>query len=134
LLEPFSFLRSLVFAVLFAGIEYRYVNRREKEWTTKVEGFHEKPAFWVISPYHAYLLLPTFVVVAFALPVSAWAGNTFLMAIAEDVSYFAWRGSRVKKGEWTTELFGSFTVHGREVPIWWLLGLVLAAALYLMPL
>ncbi|MDV3278509.1 MAG: hypothetical protein LYZ69_08625 [Nitrososphaerales archaeon] len=132
--EPFSFLRSVAFAVLFAGIEYRYVNRREEEWTRKVESFYEKAAFWIISPYQAYLLLPTFVVVAFALPVSAWAGNTFLVAVAEDMAYFAWRGSRVVKGEWTTMLFGSFTVNGHEVSVWWPLGLLIAAALYLMPL
>lgn len=132
--EPLSFLRTVIFAVLFAGIEYRYVNRREEEWTRKVDGFYEKAAFWIISPYQAYLLLPTFVAVAFTLPVSAWAGNSFLVAIVEDMAYFAWRGSWAAKGEWTTKLFGSFTVYGREIPFWWPLGLVIAAALYLMPL
>lgn len=124
----------MVFSFIFAGIEYRYINRREAEWTTKVEGFYEKNAFWLISPYQAYLLLPAFIVVAFTQPVTAWAANTFLIAFLEDAFYFAWRGRRVAKGEWTTRLFGSFTLGGYEVPVWWPLCLILVAGLYLAPL
>jgi hypothetical protein len=81
LFEAASFVRIIVFGVIYAGIEYRYVNRREADWTRKTEGFLEKPVFWVISPYHLYLLLPLFVSAAFTLPLTAWAANTFLLAV-----------------------------------------------------
>ena len=131
--EPASFVRSLVFSVIFAGIEYRYINRREAEWTRKVDGFYEKAAFWVISPYHAFLLLPLFIVSAFTLPITAWAGNTFVVAVLEDIAYFGWAKRRVMKGEWTTQLFGSFSVGGLEVPVWWPLDTALVVVLYLLP-
>ncbi len=134
MIELISLLRSFVFAVIFGGMEYRYVNRREARWTYELDGFYEKPAFWIISPYHVYFLLPAFLVIAFAPSVSAWAANTFLVAALEDVAYFLWRGEWVKSGEWTTLLFGSFSVAGRAVPIWWPLALGLSAACYLMPL
>ena len=129
-----SLIRILVFAVIYAGIEYRYVNRYEGEWTKTAVGFSEKPVFWVITPYHAFFLLPLFILAAFALPVTAWAGNTFLLAVAEDVAYFAWRGKAVRKGEWTTTLFGSFKVGRLVIPIWWPLDMLVAAALYAVPL
>ncbi|MDV3293008.1 MAG: hypothetical protein LYZ70_01925 [Nitrososphaerales archaeon] len=134
MIEFLSFLRTFVFAVIFGGMEYRYVNRREGKWTYEVDGFYEKPAFWLISPYQAYFLLPAFVVVAFAPSVSAWAANTFLVATLEDVAYFLWRGEWVKSGEWTTLLFGSVTVADRVVPLWWPLAIALSVACYLMPL
>ena len=129
-----SFARIVAFAIIFAGIEYRYVNRSEAEWTGKVEGFHEKPLFWVITPYHAYLLLPLFIAVSYTLPITAWAGNTFVLAVFEDVAYFWWRGRAVAKGEWTTTLFGSFRVGKLVIPVWWPLDLMVAAGLYLFPL
>ena len=132
--EPASFVRVVVFGIVFAGIEYRYVNRREADWTTKTEGFIERPAFWVISPYQAYLLLPLFITAAFALPLSAWAANTFLLAVLEDVAYFVWRGKSVMAGEWTTTLFGSFRLGRFVIPAWWPVDLLVAAALYLVPL
>jgi len=131
LIEVISLVRSAGFAILFAGIEYRYVNRME---ANEMEGFQEKPAFWLISPYQAYLLLPAFVVVALAPSVSAWVANTFMIALLEDVAYFLWRGRWVRSGEWTTRLFGSFSLAGKVVPIWWPLALVLSASFYLMPL
>ncbi|MDA4124386.1 MAG: hypothetical protein OK438_02895 [Thaumarchaeota archaeon] len=125
-----SFVRAVVFAVIFAGIEYRYINRAEAEWTKKVEGFFEKPAFWVISPYQAYLLLPLFITAAFTFSITAWAGNTFLVAVLEDMVYFAWRGKMVMEGEWTTTLFGSFRIGRFVIPTWWPLDLLVAAGLY----
>ena len=88
----------------------------------------------MITPYHAFFLLPLFILAAFALPVTAWADNTFLLAVAEDVAYFAWRGKAVRKGEWTTTLFGSFKVGRLVIPIWWPLDMLVAAALYAVPL
>lgn len=129
-----SLARSFAFAVVYAGIEYRYVNRREEEWTKQVQGFHEKYLFWVVSPYHAFLLLPLFLAVGFTLPISAWAGNVFLIAVVEDVAYFAWRGKGVQRGEWTTTLFGSFRIGRLEIPVWWPLDLFVAGALYWLPL
>jgi hypothetical protein len=134
LLELLSLARSAVFAILYACMEYRYINRREARWTEEVPGFFEERAFWEISPYQAYLLLPMFVVVAVASSLTAWAANTFLIALLEDVAYFAWRGEWVRKGEWTTRLFGSFDLAGNVVPTWWPLTLAIAAAFYLMPL
>jgi hypothetical protein len=134
LFDPASFLRVLVFGIIFAGIEYRYVNRREKDWTQPSHGFLEKPAFWVITPYHAYFLLPLFIVSAFTLPITAWAGNTFVLAVIEDVAYFVWRGRGVAKGEWTTTLFGSFSIGQAVIPTWWPLDTLIAAALFLVPL
>lgn len=134
MLELLSFVRSVGFAILFSGIEYRYVNRREAAWTYKIEGFQEKPAFWLISPYQAYLLLPAFVVVALAPSISAWAANTFLIAMLEDLAYFVFRGSWVRAGEWTTNLFGSFSLSGKVIPVWWPLSIALSVACYLMPL
>ncbi len=128
-----SFARVAAFAIIFAGIEYRYINRAEADWTRKVDGFFEKPVFWVISPYHAYLLLPLFITAAFTLPVTAWAANTFVLAVIEDIAYFVWRGKAVRAGEWTTTLFGSFKVGRLVVPTWWPLDLLLAAGLYLLP-
>jgi nitrate reductase gamma subunit len=134
LFDAASFLRVVAFAIVFAGIEYRYVNRYEKEWTKTAEGFVEKPVFWVISPYHAFLLLPLFIVASFTLPITAWAGNTFLLAVAEDIAYFVWRGKAVVDGDWTTTLFGSFKLGGFVIPTWWPLDLLIAAALYWVPL
>lgn len=131
--DPGSFVRVLVFAIIFAGIEYRYVNRREKDWTKTVEGFVEKPAFWVITPYHFYFLLPLFIVASFTLPITAWAGNTFVLAILEDIAYFGWKGKLVIRGEWTTTLFGSIGVGRLVIPIWWPLDTLVAVALYLVP-
>jgi hypothetical protein len=133
LFDTASFVRVLAFGIIFAGIEYRYVNRREAEWTKKTEGFYEKPAFWVIAPYHVLLLLPLFIVASFTFPITAWAGNTFFLAVLEDIAYFAWRGKGVAKGEWTTTLFGSFSIGGLVVPLWWPLDLLIAAFLYWIP-
>lgn len=91
----------------------------EADWTKRVDGFYERPAAWLFSPYQLYLLLPAFIVVAFTFPISAWAGNNLLLALLEDVPYFDWRGRRVMKGEWTTRLFGSFRVASYEVRAWW---------------
>ncbi len=132
--EAASFLRVVAFAVIYAGIEYRYVNRYEREYTKTAEGFVEKPAFGVFAPYHVYLLLPLFVVVSFALPLSAWAANGLVLAVLEDIAYFVWRGKGVAKGEWTTTIIGSFRVGRFEIPNWWPLDIFVAAALYLLPL
>ena len=131
--DPTSFVRSVAFAVVYAGIEYRYVNRNEAEWTKRMEGFYEKPAFWVVSPYHVFLLLPLFVIAAFALPLTSWAGNTFLIAIVEDIAYFGWRGKFVQPDDWTTTLFGSFRIGRVVIPVWWPLELLVVAGLYVVP-
>jgi len=128
-----SFIRSIVFAVIYAGIEYRYVNRRESPWTNGVEGFYEKPAFWVISPYQAYFLLPLFVAVTFTPSLTAWAGNIFLVAVLEDMAYFAWRKRRVMQGDWTTTLFGSYRVGGFLIPVWWVQDIFVVLVFYLLP-
>ena len=129
-----SFVRALAFAVFYAGIEYRYVNRREEGWTKKVEGFFEKPVFWKIAPYQAYLLFPIFVIVGCTMPVTAWAGNTLLIMVLEDVAYFVWRGSWVRAGDWTTTLLGSISVGRRVIPLWWVPAVLLVLVLYLAPL
>ncbi len=131
--DPQSFLRVVAFAVVFAGLEYRYVNRYEREWTKTAEGFVEKPVFWVISPYHLYLLLPLFILVSAAFPLTAWAGNAFLLAVLEDAVYFVWRGRWVDRRDWTTTLFGSFRVGRFEIPFWWPLDIALAAILFWVP-
>lgn len=131
--DPASFARVVVFGVVYAGIEYRYVNRYERDWTRTQAEFSEKPVFWVISPYHFYLLLPLFLVASFSWSISAWAGNAFALAVLEDVVYFVWRGKGVQKGDWTTTLFGSFRVAGAEIPAWWPLDLAVAAALFWLP-
>jgi hypothetical protein len=133
LFDPASFLRVLIFAIIYAGIEYRYVNRRDKEWTRTAEGFVEKPVFWVITPYHFYFLLPLFIVTSFTLPITPWAGNTFVLAILEDIAYFVWKGKLVSKGEWTTTLFGSMSVGRLVIPVWWPIDTLVAVALYLVP-
>ncbi len=129
-----SFLRSAAFAVVYAGIEYRYVNRREEPWTKEVPGFYEKPLFWKISPYQAYLLLPLFIVASFTTSVTAWAGNVFFVAFLEDITYFVWRGRWVQPGEWTTTLLGGVEIGGVEVPLWWPAAILIGAGLYLVPL
>jgi hypothetical protein len=131
LFDPGSFIRVAVFGVVYAGIEYRYVNRYEREWTRTAEGFNEKPVFWVISPYHLYLLLPLFVIASYSPSLTAWAGNAFFLAVLEDVVYFVWRGSPVSKKDWTTTLMGSFRIGSMEVPVWWPLDILVAVALYL---
>jgi len=133
LFDPVSLVRVVAIGIIFAGIEYRYVNRREAGWTKETEGFQEKPVFWVISPYHLYLLLPLFIAASFTLPITAWAWNAFTLAVVEDIAYFAWRGKGVAKGEWTTTLFGSFSVGGVEIPVWWPLDLLIAAFLFWLP-
>jgi hypothetical protein len=130
LFDPVSFVRVSIFAVIYAGIEYRYVNRREAEWTKKAEGFNEKPVFWVISPYHLYLLLPLFLLVSYSQSITAWAGNVLFLAVLEDATYFVWRGSPVTEKDWTTTLMGSFRVGPLEVPAWWPLGISFAAVLF----
>lgn len=132
--ELASFLRSFTFAVIYAGIEYKYINRAEAEWTRNTPGFYEEPAFWRISPYQALLLLPLFVVSAYTLPVTAWAGNVFLITTVEDIAYFLWRGRSVVAGEWTTTLMGSFSVGRYVIPFWWPLTAFVALGLYFLPL
>jgi hypothetical protein len=119
LLDPASFARVLAFAVVFGGIEYRYVNKYEKGWTATTPPLFEKYLFWVITPYHAYFLFPLFAIASFALPVTAWAGNFFALLLVEDMAYFAWRRKRVARGEWTTTLIGSFSIGGYVIPAWW---------------
>jgi hypothetical protein len=131
LFDPGSFIRVAVFGVVYAGIEYRYVNRYEREWTRTAEGFNEKPVFWVISPYHLYLLLPLFVIASYSPSLTAWAGNAFFLAVLEDVVYFVWRGTPVSNKDWTTTLMGSFRIGSAEVPVWWPLDILVAVALYL---
>jgi len=134
LFDPGSFLRVAVFGVIYAGIEYRYINRYEREFPTTAEGVSEKAVFWVITPYHLFLLLPLFVAVSFILPITAWAGNTFFLAVLEDIVYFAWRGKSVTADDWTTTLFGSFSVGRFVIPVWWPLDILVAAALFWAPL
>jgi len=133
LFDTVAFVRVVLFGIVYGGIEYRYVNRYERKWTKTQEEFLEKPVFWVISPYHLYLLLPLFLLVSFTVPITAWAGNVFFLVVFEDMAYFAWRGSKVTKADWTTTLFGSFRVGGAEVPLWWPLDLALAALLFWAP-
>lgn len=128
-----SFIRVVIFSVIYGGIEFRYVNRREAEWTRGTPGFYEKALLGTYSPYHIYFLLPVFIVVGFTQDIPAWAANVFLAALVEDVFYFVWRKKWVAKGEWTTMLFGSFRLGGHEVPIWWVLVGMLVAALYYVP-
>ena len=132
--EATSFLRVVAFALVYAGIEYRYVNRYERDYTKTAEGFVEKPVFRVFAPYHVYLLLPLFALVSFVLPMTAWVANGLVLAVLEDIAYFAWRGRMVEKGEWTTTIVGSFSVGGFEIPTWWPIDILAAAALYLLPL
>ena len=129
-----SFLRVVAFAVIYAGIEYRYVNRYERDYTKTAEGFVEKPVFGVFAPYHVYLLLPLFALVSFVPSFFTWVGNGLVLAVLEDMAYFVWRGKRVANGEWTTTIIGSFSVGGFEVPIWWPLDILVAAAFYALPL
>jgi hypothetical protein len=129
-----SFVRVSAFALIYGGIEYRYVNRFEADWTREIEGFFEKPVFGVFTPYHVFLLLPLFVSVAFVLPITAWAGNCFLVGLVEDIAYFGWRGKWVVKDEWTTKILGSFGWGRLVVPAWWPLSFVLLVFLYLVPL
>ena len=131
--DPGSFVRVVVFGIIYAGIEYLYVNRREADWTKNAEGFNEKPVFWAITPYHFYLMLPLFVVASYAPSLSAWAGNTFFLAVIEDAVYFIWRRKPVAKRDWTTTLMGSFRLGRMEVPVWWPLDTMIAAVLFWLP-
>jgi hypothetical protein len=133
LLDPASFVRVIAFGIVYAGIEYRYVNRYEREWTRTAEGFVEKPVFWVIMPYHLYLLLPLFMIASFALPLTAWFGNAVFLAVFEDMAYFVWRGKMVVKGDWTTTIAGSVRAGGYEIPIWWPVDILVAAVLFAVP-
>lgn len=133
MLDILSFVRSLVFAVIYAGIEYRYVNGREAGSSPGSYEFFEKPILGAFAPYHVFLLFPLFITSAFALPLTAWAGNFFLLVVGEDMAYFGWRQSPVTKGEWTTRFIGSFNVGGMAVPVWWPLAVVFVALLYLAP-
>ena len=131
--DPAAFIRVVAFGIVYAGIEYRYVNRYERDWTKTAEGFVEKPVFWEISPYHLYLLLPLFVIVSYSTSLTAWAGNTFFLAVIEDIVYFIWRWSPVSKKDWTSTLMGSFRLGKMEIPAWWPIDLTVAAALFLLP-
>ena len=132
--DPETFIRVIAFGIVYAGIEYRYVNRYERGWTKTAEGFVEKPVFWQIAPYHFYLLLPLFVIVSFSTSLTAWAGNVFFLAVFEDMVYFIWRGSPVSKKDWTTTLMGSIGAGRMEVPVWWPVDLAVAVALFVLPL
>jgi len=134
LFEPISFVRVLLAASVYGGIEYRYINRREAEWTKRVEEFHEKAFLAKYSPYQLFFLLPLFVVVSYTASITAWAGNVFFFALLEDIAYFTWRRRMVMKGEWTTQLFGSFQVGSVVIPVWWPLDVVIFLALYAIPL
>ncbi len=132
--DPISFLRVSAAAIIYAGIEYRYVNRREAGWTKEVEGFYEKPFASKYTQYHVLFLLPLFVVIAYTGSIAAWAGNVFLTAFLEDAAYFAWKGKMVSEGEWSTQLFGSFKLGGVVVPVWWPLDILLVVFFYGIPL
>ncbi len=93
-----SFLRGVAFAVVYSGIEYRHVNRRELEWTRTAEGFSEEPVLHVFTPYHVYLVLPAFVVASFAFSFTACVANGLVLAVLEDAASFVWRGKRVDRG------------------------------------
>jgi len=134
LFDPESFLRVVAFAVVYAGIEYRYVNRYERDYTKTAEGFVEKPVIGVFAPYHVYLLLPLFAIVSFVPSFLNWVANGLVLAVLEDVAYFVWRGKRVAKGEWTTTIIGSFSLGRYEVPTWWPVDIVVAALFFLLPL
>jgi hypothetical protein len=54
--------------------------------------------------------------------------------VLEDIVYFGWRGKLVTAGDWTTTLFGSVKVGGLVIPVWWPLDILLAAALFWLPL
>lgn len=131
--DPLSFIRSIAFAIIYAGIEYRYVNNREEGWTKDGYNFREKPLFALYTPYHVFLLLPLFIAVAFTLPLTAWAGNAMLIALVEDISYFGWRVRWIEKGEWTTKLYGSFSLGRRAVPFWYPVFVVCVSVLYIAP-
>jgi hypothetical protein len=133
LFELASFVRSTAFALFFAGIEYRYVNRRDAEWTKTSEAFLEKPALWKLMPYHLFFVLPVFVISAYDLPITVWAGNVLWIMVLEDLAYFVWRGRWVMAGEWTTTLLGGFRVGKYVVPGWWIPWIVLALVLYWVP-
>lgn len=128
-----AFVRVVAFAAIYAGIEYRYINRYERGWTKKTVEFNEKPVFWVISPYQLYLLLPLFVVVAFSPSLTAWGGNTAFLIVLEDAIYFMWRRKPVGKSDWTTTLMGSFRIGRLQMPLWWPLGAFVAALLFWLP-
>ncbi len=132
--DPGAFIRVVAFGIVYAGIEYRYVNRYERDWTKTAEGFVEKPVFWQIAPYHFYLLLPLFVIVSFSTSLTAWAGNVFFLAVFEDMVYFIWRGSPVSKKDWTTTLMGSIGAGRMEIPVWWPVDVAVAVALFALPL
>lgn len=131
--DPASFVRVVAFAAVFSAIEYRYINKKEAGFDRAAGVHDEKPIFWVISPYHLFFLLPLFIIASFSFSVTAWAGDTFVLAVLEDMAYFAWRGSGVAKGEWTTRLFGSIGVGKAVVPVWWPLDLLVALALFVLP-
>jgi hypothetical protein len=126
-------MRSAAFAVIYGGIEYRYINNREEGWTTDGWNFKEKPVFRQFTPYHVFLLLPLFIAVGFSMPLTAWIGDALLIALVEDFSYFAWRGRWVEKGEWTTMLYGSVSIGRKAIPLWWPAFLVVVSLLYLVP-
>ncbi len=125
---PVSFARVLAFAVVYAGIEYRYLNRYEKEFP------QEKPVLGTILPYHTYFLLPVFVIVSYSASITAWAGNVFFLTVAEDAIYFAWRGRPVTQADWTSNILGNFKVGRAVIPVWWIPCIVAAAGLYLVSL
>lgn len=129
-----SFFKVIVVAVIYAGIEYRYINRKEAPWTQQIDGFYEKPIFGKYTPYHVFFVLPLFIAISYTGSITAWTGNVFLVAFVEDVAYFAWRGKMVLEGEWTAQLFGSFKLGGVVVPVWWLLDLVIVLFFYAIPL
>ncbi|MDG6989243.1 MAG: hypothetical protein JRN21_07970 [Nitrososphaerota archaeon] len=128
--DPASFVRVAAFGIVYAGIEYRYVNKYERELVAAADGEVEKPVLWVMLPYHLYLLLPLFVIVSYTPSLTAWAGNVFFLAGLEDMTYFAWRRTLVSKSDWTTKLMGSIRVGPMEIPLWWPLVAVVAAALF----
>lgn len=125
-----SCLRTLVSAIVFAGIEYRYVNRREAQWTKEKEGFYESSLLSKYTPYHVFFLLPLFLAISYTGSITAWAGNVFLAALVEDLAYFAWRKKMVVPGEWTTQLFGSVRVGNTAIPVWWPLDLLIVLLMY----
>lgn len=131
--ELISFFRVIAAAVIYGGIELRYVNRNEAEWTKHIDGFYEKPALWKYTRYHVFFLLPLFIILSYTGSITAWAGNVFLVALIEDVAYFAWRNKMVLQGEWTAQLFGSFKLGGVVVPVWWPLDVLTVLFFYAIP-
>lgn len=108
---------SLVFAILYGFMEWRYINNEERD-PEGTNALNERSIFNHLRPYHL-LMACLFALVSYSPDWYEWGAGFLLMILVEDIAYFIARGWWVREGEWTTRLMGRIRIGGLIIPNWY---------------